>query len=225
LHQGNRARLLHLQAGFSTAGEEEMQNKSSPAAATNEAPPAANPWMRAASRLDGLTWLALVCIVAGWFFLDTLVVTVGPWRRAVHFYELAAIIANPMRLFLNIDRAQLPGIIAFTLLCLGVLCTPLAPSLSRVRETWLAYVTPLALMLICGAWLYARTSGDFLNTSADTGTLTSDVVRFANDLLHRATQPVARRVSIGAGSYVAIIGCLFLAYHGVRRYRERPQMN
>ena len=115
-------------------------------------------------------------------------------------------------------------LVAFvTLLCLGVLCTPLAPCLSRIRETWLACVTPLALMLICGAWLYARTSGDFLNTAADTGTLNSDVVRFANDLLHRATQPAARRVSIGAGSYVAISGCLFLAYYGICRYRERPQ--
>ena len=200
-----------------------MQNKSSPGAATHEAPPAANPWLRAASRLDGLTWLALACIVAGWFFLDTLVVMAGPWRRAVHFYELATIITNPLRLFVGINRAQLPGIIAFTVLCLGALCTPLAPFLTRVREAWLAYLTPLALMLICGAWLYARTSGDFLTTAADTGTLSSDVVRFANDLFHRASQPVARRVSIGAGSYVAIGGCLFLAYYGVRRYRERLQ--
>jgi len=198
-----------------------MQNETSPGPVTTEAPSAPNPWLRAASRLEGLTWLALVCVVAGWFFLDTLVVTVGPWRRAVHFYELATVIANPTRLFLGIDRAQLPGIIAFTVLCLGVLSTPLAPFLSRLREAWLAYLTPLALMLICGAWLYARTSGDFFNTAADTGTLTSDVVRFANDLLHHATQPVARRVSIGAGSYVAIAACLFLAYHGVRRYRER----
>jgi hypothetical protein len=199
-----------------------MHNETSAQPVFSETAPTPNPWLRALGRLEPLTWLALICIVAGWFFLNTLVVTAGPWHRAVHFYELAAIIANPMRLFLGINRAQLPAIIAFSLLCLAVLCTPLAPYLARVREAWLAYVTPLALMLICGAWLYARTSGDFFNTAADTGTLTSDVVRFANDLFHRASQPVARRVSIGAGSYVAIIGCLLLAWHGIRRYRGRP---
>jgi hypothetical protein len=186
---------------------------------------ASSAWLRAVSRLDPLTWLALICIVAGWFFLDTLVVSAGPWRRTVHFYELAAIIANPMRLFFGIDHSQLPAVIAFTVLCLGVLCLPLAPFLSRVREAWLAYLVPLALMLICGAWLYARTRGDFFNTAADTDTLTSHVVRFANDLFHRAGQPVARRVSIGAGSYVALIGCLFLTGYGIRRYREPPQVS
>jgi hypothetical protein len=199
-----------------------MQNETTARSAFTEAGPTANPWLRALSRLEPLTWLALICIVAGWFFLHTLVVTAGPWHRAVHFYELAAIVANPMRLFLGINRAQLPAIIAFTVLCLAALCTPLAPYLTRVREAWLAYVTPLALMLICGAWLYARTSGDVFNTAADTGTLTSDVVHFANDLFHRASQPVARRVSIGAGSYVAFIGCLALAWYGIRRYRGRP---
>ena len=180
-------------------------------------------WLRAVSRLAPLTWLALICIIAGWFFLDTLVVSAGPWRRAVHFYELAAIIANPLRLFVGIDHAQLPGVIAFAVLCLGVLCLPLAPFLWRAREAWLAYLVPLGLMLICGAWLYARTSGDFFNNAAGSGALTSDVVRFANDLFHRASQPVAQRVSIGAGSYVALIGALFLAGYGIRRYRERPQ--
>jgi hypothetical protein len=206
-------------------GEAEMANETSAGPSVSAGEPAVNVWLRAVGRLDPLTWLALVCIVAGWFFFDTLVASAGPWRRAVHFYELAAIIANPVRLFFGIDRSQLPAVIGFTVLCLAVLCLPLAPFLSRVREAWLAYLVPLALMLVCGAWLYARTSGDFFNTAADTGTLTSDVVRFANDLFHRASQPVARRVSIGAGSYVAFIGCVFLAWYGVRRYRQPPQVN
>ncbi len=199
-----------------------MQNETSPASTVREVPSAWLPWVRAASRLDALTWLALTCILMGWFFLDTLAVAVGPVKHTVRFYELAALIDSPIQLLVGIDRSHVLEVIALALMCIGALCTPLAPYLSNARSAWLACVAPLALMVVCGMWLYARTSGDLFATPATAGTLASDVFRLANDLLHRGSEPVARRVTIGAGSYLALAGSLFLAYRGIRRYREPP---
>jgi hypothetical protein len=193
-----------------------------PAPAASALQPAWLPWLRAAGRLDALTWLALICIVIGWFLLDTLVVTAGPARHAVRFYEIAALIHNPMQLFVGIQGSHVLEVIVFALVCVAALATPLAPYLRNARAAWLAYLVPLLLMLVCGAWLYARTSGDFVDTPADAGALASDVLRFANDLLHRGSAPIVRHVSVGAGSYLALIGCLFLAFNGMRHYRASP---
>jgi hypothetical protein len=201
-----------------------MEDQASPVPAVPAAQSAWIPWVRAAGQLDALTWLALACIVMGWFFLDTLSVAVGPVKHAARFYDMAALIDNPLQLFLGIDRSHLLEVIAFTLLCLATLCTPLAPYLSRARTAWLAYPAPLGLMVVCGAWLYARTSGDFFDTPATAAGLTSDVFRLANDLLHRGSQPVARAVSIGAGSYLALLGSVFLTLRGLRGYREQPPL-
>jgi hypothetical protein len=109
----------------------------------------------------------------------------------------------------------------FTLVCAAALCAPVMPYVRNDRTSWLAYLLPLLLMVVADLWLYVRTSGDFFATPAEAGTLSSDVIHFANDLLHRGTEPIARRVTIGAGSYLAIGGGVFLAIRGIRGYRRQ----
>jgi hypothetical protein len=199
-----------------------MENETSPAPAVAVPQAAWLPWVRAASRLDAVTWLAILCIVVGWFFLETLAVSVGPVKHAVRFYDMLAVIDNPLQLFVGIDHAHYFEVVLFTIVCLGAACAPLVPFVRNDRTSWLAYLVPLALVVVADLWLYVRTSGDFFATPADAGTLSSDVIRFTNDLLHRGSEPLARRVSIGAGSYVAIIGGIFLALRGIRGLREPP---
>jgi hypothetical protein len=196
-----------------------MQNETSsvPAAAAPE--PVWMPWLRAASHLDPTTWLAMLCIVIGWFLLNTLAVSLGPINHAFRFYDMLAIIDNPMQLFVGIKPVHYFEVTLFTLVCAGALCAPVMPYVRNDRTSWLAYLVPLLLMVVADLWLYVRTSGDFFATPAEAGTLSSDVIHFANDLLHRGSEPIARRVTIGAGSYLAIVGGVVLAIRGIRGYR------
>jgi hypothetical protein len=200
-----------------------MNNETSPssaASAASSAAPAWLIWVRAAQRLDGVTWLAMLAVLVGWFFLDTLTVTAGPFRQAVRFYDLGALISSPLQLFSGIDAAHRLQVLMFGVVCLLVLCAPLVPHVINLRQAWLACLAPLALMVACGAILYVQTSGDFLSQPADDGGIGSSVVQLANKLLKRGSEPIARHVSIGGGVYLALAGCLFLALRGVRRYRE-----
>jgi len=179
-------------------------------------------WVQAARRVDGRTWLAMACIIAGWFFLDTLSVTAGPIRQSVRFYDLAALISNPLQLFSGIDAAHRWQVIGFALLCILVLLAPLVPQAMSRREAWLANLAPLAFMVACGTFLYIQTSGDFITQPADDSGVASDVVRFANKVLRRGSEPIARHVAVGAGIYVALAGSVFLAWRGISRFRGQP---
>jgi hypothetical protein len=198
-----------------------MENETSPVPAMGAAEPAWMPWLRAAGRLDPSTWLAMLCVVIGWFFMNTLVVSIGPINHAFRFFDMLAIIDNPMQLFVGIKPVHYFEVTLFTLLCAGALCAPVMPYVRGDRTSWLAYLVPLLLTVVAYLWLYVRTSGDFFATPADAGTLSSDVIRFANDLLHRGSEPIARRVAIGAGSYVSIAGGAALAIRGILGYRRQ----
>jgi hypothetical protein len=102
--------------------------------------------------------------------------------------------------------------VIFGLVCGAVLLTPLAPFLWKERSAWLAYLAPLVL--------YARTSGEIFATSNHPGSVSNDVLRFANDLIHRGGDLAARRVSVAAGGYLAFIGSCLLAWRGIRGYRS-----
>jgi hypothetical protein len=196
-----------------------MENETSPRPPIGAPEPVWMPWLRAAGRLDPTTWLALLCIVVGWFFMNTLAVSLGPINHTFRFFDMLAIIDNPLQLFTGLKPVHYIEVTIFTLLCIGALCAPAMPYVREDRTSWLAYLVPLLLMIVAYLWLYVRTSGDFFATPADAGTLSSDVIRFTNDLLHLGTQPVARRVTIGAGSYVSIVGGVALAVRGIRGYR------
>jgi hypothetical protein len=75
-------------------------------------------------------------------------------------------------------------------------------------------------MVICGALLYSKTSGEFFAAPADATSLGGSVIRFANDLVRRSTGLVSRHVSIGVGGYLAFAGALVLAMQGMRHLRR-----
>jgi hypothetical protein len=174
----------------------------------------------AAGAMDLSAKFALVCVFFAWFFVDTLVVSLGSVSHGVRFFDAGAIIADPTRMFFSVDTTF--GVLLFGALCIACLLLPLAPHLSRKRPAWLAYLAPLVLIVVCGLLLYSKTSAEMLATPSDAGGLKASVMGFANKLLQRGSGYVAKHVAVGAGGYVALIGSLFLAYLGIHRFFRKP---
>jgi len=162
---------------------------------------------RAAARMDGLSLLALLALFIGWFFLDTLVASLGSLQHGLRFFDISAAIADPTRIFFGVDGSL-----------------PLVPHWRSHRLAWAAYLAPLALMTFCGVLLYAKSSGDFFPAPSDAGSLGTSVMRFANDMVNRGTGLVSKHISVGAGGYLAFAGALLLAIQGARHFRrhDRP---
>jgi hypothetical protein len=169
----------------------------------------------AARQIDGASLAAMLAIFIGWFFTDTLAVSLGSLRHGVRFFDISSAIADPTRIFFAADTSVQRG--AFALLCLLCLAAPIIAHWRKSRLAWGAYLAPLALMLICGALLYSKSSSEFFAAPLGARTLSSTVIRFANDVVHQGGGLVASHVSIGMGGYLAFAGSLALAARGMRR--------
>lgn len=170
------------------------------------------------SRIEAASKIAIGCIFLSWFFLDTLVVTLGSLQHGVRFFDMSAVIADPSRIFFGFSGwAHRAG---FGLLCVACLGAPILPHLRRGKALWLAYSAPLALMAICAALLFWRTAGQFVAAPIDKSRIAGSVAQFANDLVHHSSTQIMRHVSIGIGGYLAVVACLVLALRGVRQFRS-----
>ncbi len=174
---------------------------------------------RGLAALDGSSKFAIVCVVFGWFFMNTFVVTLGSLEHGVRFFDMSAVIADPTRLFFGGDTPFHHGF--FGLVCLACLIAPLAPHLMKTPSAWIGYLAPLALILACGVLLYWRTSGELFAPPSDPKALSGGLIHFANDLVRRGSDVVSQHVSLGIGSYFSLIGSAVLAVQGVRRSRYR----
>ncbi|HEV7613611.1 MAG TPA: hypothetical protein VGO37_17155 [Steroidobacteraceae bacterium] len=170
--------------------------------------------VNAAIQMDGISLAAMLAIFIGWFFVDTLVVTLGSLHRGVRFFDISAAIADPTRIFFGVDDSLQR--VFFALICLICLLAPLWPHWRRSRLAWASYLAPLALMLLCGTLLYAKTSSEFFPAHG-AASPASGVIRFANDLINHASGLVSRHISIGVGGYLAFAGSVALAALGLRR--------
>src|ERR1700689_3347388 len=116
--------------------------------------------LKAAGQIELASKIAIVFVFFGWFLVQTLVVTLGSLQHGVRFFDISAVIADPSRMFFGLQGSVHRGF--FIPLCIVCICAPLLPHFSRMRVLWLTYIAPLALMLICGALLFSRTSGEFI---------------------------------------------------------------
>jgi hypothetical protein len=174
--------------------------------------------LRAAGQIERSSLLAMLAILLGWFFFDTLVVSLGSLQHGVRFFDLSAAIADPTRIFFGVDSSFQR--IFFCLICIACLLAPLIPHWRGDRLAWLAYLAPLALMVLCGTLLYSKTSGDFFSAPGDASSWSGSVLRFANNLARQGSGLVSKHISIGAGGYLAFAGTLVLAVRGIRQFRR-----
>jgi len=171
----------------------------------------------AASRVEMAGKIAIIGIFVGWFFLDTLVVTLGSLQHGVRFFDMSAVIADPSRMFFGFTGWAHRA--AFGVLCLACVAAPILAHLRRGRALWFTYLAPLALMGICTVLLFWRTSGQFVAAPNDAEHMAGTVVQFANDLVHHSSTRMTRHVSIGVGGYLALLASLLLALRGARQFR------
>ncbi len=174
--------------------------------------------IRAMAALRGSTKLAVVCVLFGWFFTNTLIVSLGSIEHGVRFFDMGAVIADPLRLFFGVETTFQQ--IFFGLICLGCILAPLAPQLVKDRWAWLCYGAPFLLIVFCGVVLYWRTSGELFATPSDATSVAGSLLHLANDLAHRGSDLVSRHIAIGGGAYLALIGSLVLVVQGLRGFRR-----
>jgi hypothetical protein len=173
--------------------------------------------VRALRGLPSSTKLAMVCVIFGWFFTNTLVVTLGSLEHGVRFFDMSAVIADPMRLFFGVETPLQRTL--FGLICLAAVLAPLAPHLSKGAGAWLCYLAPFVLLMVCGVALYSRTSGEFFASPAEAKSVAGSLIHLANDLARRGTGLVSRHIAVGGGAYLALIGSLVLVVQGMRGFR------
>jgi hypothetical protein len=161
-----------------------------------------------------LAWTSLLLIFIGWFLLDTVTTSVGSVSLEFHFYEIAALIARPLRLLFGLGDGANLVTIPFALLCLALLLAPLVPAIGSGPLSPAVRLAPLVLMIGCGAILYHETQQDTFTTARAAGDVANSLVGLANSLAHSAAQLVGRHISVGAGAWLAGAGALLLAFGG-----------
>jgi hypothetical protein len=137
----------------------------------------------------------------------------------VRFYDLGTVLRDPSWLVHGAGSAHALEAFAFGTLSALVLLAPLAAHRFGSRSSWLLYALPLALMLLCGIILYAKTSQPYVRASSETGAVGALLARVANNVIGQAADTIARRISIGAGGYLALVAAAYLAYQGWKGFR------
>jgi hypothetical protein len=170
------------------------------------------------SELDVVAFAAAALIVIGWFAMSTLVTQFPGLDLRFRFYNMGSVLANPSRLVTGLSDGDGVRGFLFGALCLAVALSVIVPYRLKQRGAWLMQLAPLALMIVCGALLYEKTSGDLL-ASSGRSPFESQVIAFANKLANRMSDSVAQHITIGLGAYVSFAASLVLAVRGLVRFR------
>jgi hypothetical protein len=173
----------------------------------------------ALGKVDGATWAGVGMTFAGWFLLDTLRIVWGPIDHRIAFYDVAAVIGSPVRLFTGLEGNHPPATVLFMLFCGAALFAPVSPYLSRHRFAWLAGIAPLALMVGCALLLYVRTSGDVFAARGIGDTIGNDLRHLASHLMNNASARASSHVRLASGGYLALLSSLYLAARAIAGFR------
>ena len=166
-------------------------------------------------KIDVSTWVAAAGVIAGWFWLNTLVAAFGPIQHVVHFYELSAAIQDPRWLLYGVGQSASLGAVVSGLVCLAVVAAPLLARMGYVSRPRLLSALPLALMVLCGITLYVKSSSAHIEATDSLGRGGGYLARWANGATRWGGDVVARHIAIGAGAYVSLLGSAWLAVKGV----------
>ncbi len=177
----------------------------------------------ATPRLDWALLLPLACVACGWFLMASLITDLGVIQLQFRFYNVLTLMRASGRIATGAygEGATLDAWL-FGILCGFAVLAASAPLVSRRRVAWLGCVAPFALMALCAAILYHGLSQDLLTDNGSFGDTGSRFIHFANSLVSRVGNAVARQVHVGAGGYLSLVASTFLAVKGLRGYQQAP---
>jgi hypothetical protein len=174
-------------------------------------------------RLDWTVLLPAVCVACGWFLMASLITDFGFMQLQFRFYNVLTLLHSPGSIATGASGGQATfEAFVFGVICAAAVLAALAPVISRRKVAWLGCVAPFALMALCGAILYHAISRDFIADDGSYGDTGSRLIHFANALVGKVGNVVARRIHVGAGGYLSLAASTFLAVKGLRGYREAP---
>jgi len=168
----------------------------------------------AARRFDPIVPLAIVCILAGWFWMNICVTKAGRLELGFHFYDMWELISRPALLLTGLLDEHSGKQIAFGLVCIVAALAPLSVYFRSSRNAWLASFAPLALMLLCAALLYYKTSPDYFAADPHAGDIGREIFKFANQVAGKVVGGIARHISLGLGAYVSLLASIVIAVRG-----------
>jgi hypothetical protein len=170
-------------------------------------------------RIDIPTWIALACLLLGWFSLNTVVATLGPIQHGARFFDLAVAMRNPGALFTGVAGDRSVGTVIFGAFCLGIAALPLYARLATVRYPRLLSCAPLLLILLCCIVLYVKASTTHLQATGSMGRVGDYLARWYNSASDWAGDLAVRHIAIGLGGYLSFYASIWLALAGLRDFR------
>jgi hypothetical protein len=175
-------------------------------------------------KIDHAALAAVGAIAVGWFLMATLVVSFGPWRQSLHFYDVWAVIQDPGGRLSGVNRAHALTTLGFGILCAAAVFAPAISIIYKRRDAGFTYLIPFVVMAASGLTLYVKSSSTYLPSDSDTHSLSAFVAHLAQTAVNRASDTVAAHISIGAGAYVAMLCSCFLALRGLSALRAAKRI-
>ena len=169
--------------------------------------------------MDHAALAAVGAIAVGWFLMSTLVVSFGPWRQSIHFYDVWAVIQDPGGRLSGANRSHALATFGFGILCAAAVFAPAISIIYKRKNTGITYLIPFVVMTISGLTLYTKSSSTYFPSDSDIHSLSAFVAHIAQTAVNRASDTVASHISIGAGAYVAMLSSCFLAVRGLSALR------
>ena len=173
---------------------------------------------RARLQWDRMALIGILVIAIGWFGMATLTADFALVQHNPRFYELWAVINDPLGALSGMNRSQDFLTFGFALVCVVALAASLAPVVWPRRIAWFAYLIPLLVMAYSLYALYAKTSTTYVAVDDSVHTLNAYIARITQSAMNRAGEASSKRISIGAGTYVALLGSVLLAARGIFKF-------
>jgi hypothetical protein len=173
--------------------------------------------------------IAICALALGWYAMHFLIINLGAFGKLpLTFHDVlkilnSDILSGDLRALLlaspsNPLAAQAAGLYGFAAFLAVVM--PLITPFLKDRRLQLADAAPLLVLGLAAAIAYSQVASAIHTAQSALGELGAGSAADAQQFGQQVKQGIASAVSVGLGTYVSIISCLYLAVGGYLRFRR-----